>query len=330
MASDSVKEVQARFPAYQIWQEGTPGRIRYVARGRSLRLSPHAIVTADLDELQDRLLSAGDCSEGADPVAADQPNVARMYSFWLRGKDHLAVDRSAASKVLELYPEVADIACANRAFLARAVHHLADRGITQFIDLGSGLPASPNVHETARLVTPDARVVYVDWDPVVLAHARALLATDDKVAVVASDIRDPQGLLADPALTSVIDSTAPTGVLLASVLHFLAPAEADASVAAFREWMPPGSYLVISVGTTTGTDPDLICALQDAYGDSASVHGRAADEIAAWFDGLTLVRPGLVDVWAWPTVTLHRPISSRARILAGAARKQANRLAWEL
>jgi O-methyltransferase involved in polyketide biosynthesis len=225
---------------------------------------------------------------------------------------------------------VADIACANRTFLARAIHHLTDRGIIQFIDLGSGLPASPNVHEIARLVTPDARVVYVDRDPVVLAHARALLATDDKVGVVAGDIRDPQGLLADPALTSVIDSTVPTGILLLSVLHFLTRAEADASVAAIREWMPPGSYLVISAGTTTGTDPHLIRALQDAYGDSALVNGRAADEIAAWFDGLTLVHPGLVDVWAWPTVSLHRPLSSRARLLAGVGRKEGDRLAWAL
>ena len=331
MASEGLKEVQARFPAYQIWREGTPGRIRYVARGRSLRLRPHAIVTADLDELQDRLLSAGHCSDHiADPVAADQPNIARMYSFWLHGKDHLAADRSAAGKVLELFPEVADVACANRAFLARVVRYMAECGITQFIDLGSGLPASPNVHETARLVTPDARVVYVDRDPVVLAHARALLATDDKVGVVAGDICDPQGLLTDPALTSVIDSTVPTGVLLLSVLHFLTPAEADASVAAFREWMPPGSYLVISAGTTTGTDPHLIRALQDAYGDSASVNGRAADEIAAWFDGLTLVHPGLVEVWAWPTVTLHRPLSARVRVLAGVGRKDADRLAWAL
>jgi O-methyltransferase involved in polyketide biosynthesis len=331
MTSDGLKEVQARFPAYEIWREGTPGRVRYVARGRSLRLSPHAIVTADLDELQDRLLPGGGCGDRvADPVAAGQPNMARMYSFWLHGKDHLAADRSAAGKVLDLFPEVADVACANRAFLARVVRYLTERGITQFIDLGSGFPASPNVHEAARLVIPDARVVYVDRDPVVLAHARALLATDDKVGVVAGDIRDPQGLLADPVLTTVIDSTMSTGILLLSVLHFLTSAEADPAVVAFRKWMPPGSYLVISAGTTTGTDPQLIRALQDAYGDSASVNGRAADEIAAWFDGLTLVRPGLVDVWAWPTVSLHRPLSSRARLLAGVGRKEGDRLAWAL
>ena len=328
MAGDGLVEVQARFPAYQIWREGAPGRIRYVARGRSLRLSPHAIVTADLEELQDQLLSERGCSDHiADPVAADQPNIARMYSFWLGGKDHLAADRSAASKVLELYPEVADIACANRAFLARVVHHLAERGITQFIELGAGFPATPNVHETARLVTPDARVVYVNGDPVVLAHARALLATDDRVSVVAGDIRDPQGLLGDSAVTSVIDSTMPTAVLLLSVLHFLTSAQADLAVAAFREWMPSGSHLVISAGTTTGTDPHLIRVLRDAYGDSASVNGRAENEIAAWFDGLTLVRPGLVDVWAWPTVALHRPFSSRARVLAGVGRKDADMLA---
>jgi S-adenosyl methyltransferase len=137
-------------------------------------------------------------------------------------------------------------------------------------------------------------------------------------------------LLADPALTMIVDSTMPVGVLLLSMLHFLTDAEADTAVAAIREWMPPGSYLVISAGTTTGTDPHLIRALQEAYGDSASVNGRAAGEIAAWFNGLTLVRPGLVDVWAWPTVSLHRPLSSRARLLAGVGRKEGDRLAWAL
>ncbi len=208
------------------------------------------------------------------------------------------------------------------------MRYLADQGITQFIDIGSGLPASPNVHEIARTVTPGARVVYADRDPVVLAHARALLAVDDKVGVVAGDIRDPGRLFTEVALSGVIDSTLPAGVLLISVLHFLTAAEADAAVAAFRERMAPGSYLVISAGTSTGTDPELIRLLQDVYGDTAPVTGRTEAEIAAWFDELTLVEPGLVDVWAWRPDTWRRPATARARFLAGVGRKAPGPPTW--
>jgi hypothetical protein len=251
-----------------------------------------------------------------------------MYSYWLSEKDHFAVDREAANKVLAQFPEVADIAQANRAFMTRAVRYLAQQGITQFIDVGSGLPASPNVHETARAVTPGTRIAYVDRDPVVLAHARALLAIDDHVSVLAGDIRDAGGLLTERALTSVIDSTKPAGVLLISVLHFLTAAEADTAVAAFRQWMPPGSYLVISAGTSTGTDPELVRLLQDIYGDIAPVTGRTVAEIEAWFDGLNLVKPGLVDAWTWRPDSLHRPATSRVRFLAGVGRKPSDALAW--
>lgn len=331
MAGHDLLRLQARFPGYEIWREETPAHVRYVARSRSLRLSPYTVITPDLAELADRLLSAQSCkSPGIASRPHGQPNIARMYSFLLGGKDHLAADRTAASQVLAQFPEIAGVARANREFVARAVCHLARHGITQFIDLGSGLPTSPNVHEIARSLVPGARVAYVDHDPVVLAHARALLAPDDTVGVVAGDIRDPACLLTDASLTRVIDNTRPAGVLLTSVLHFLAPEESDATVAVLREWMAPGSYLVISTGTATGTDPRLIDALQQAYRDTARLTCRAAGDIRAWFDGLTMVPPGLADVWAWPTVSLRRPAASRARFLAGVGRKDAARPAWPL
>lgn len=326
--SDDLTVVQADFPAYQIWQEQGRGQPRFVARSRYWRLNPHTVVTPDLAELRNALEPAPgpDC----DPVGSGQPNIARMYDYWLDGKDHLAADRAAADAVMEEFPEVADVARANRAFLARAVRYVARKGVGQFLDLGSGLPASPNVHESARAVNPDARVVCVDHDPVVLAHARALLAVDDKVSVVAGDIRDHASLLTDEALTTRIDVAVPVCVLLVSVLHFLTPSEADAAVATFREWMAPGSYLVISAGTSTGTDPGLIRRLRDAYGDTAPVTGRTASEIRAWFDGLTLARPGLVDVWAWRPDSLRRPTSPRARFLAGVGRKVPGPPGWQL
>jgi O-methyltransferase involved in polyketide biosynthesis len=325
--SDDLAVVQAEFPAYQIWQEEGRGQPRYVARSRSWRVSPHTVVTPDLNELRDAL----DPAQGPErnPIAPAQPNIARMYDYWLAGKDHFAADRAAADAVLEAFPEVAEVARANRQFLARAVRYVAGKGVGQFLDLGSGLPASPNVHETARAVNPDARVIYIDHDPVVLAHARALLAVDDKVSVVAGDIRDHADLLTDEALTARVDVAAPVCVLLVSVLHFLTPTEADAAVATFREWMAPGSYMVISAGTSTGTDPELIRRLRDAYGGTAPVTGRTEREIRAWFHGLTLARPGLVDVWAWRPDTMRQPASPRAKFLAGVGRKVADRPRWQ-
>ena len=260
----------------------------------------------------------------------EEPNVARMYDYMLGGKDNFEADRAAADSVTDRFPEVAEVVRANRAFLARAVRHVAQQGVTQFIDAGAGLPASPNVHEIAREEAPDARVVYVDHDPVVLTHARALLAVDDNVGVVAGDIRDPARMLADPALTRLIDAGEPVCVLLVSVLHFLAAADADEAVAAFRRWMAPGSYLVISAGTCTGTDPELLRQLQAAYGDTAPVTGRTAAEIEAWFDGFSLARPGVVDVWAWRPDSIQRPAQSRARILAGVGRKAATGNGWPM
>jgi SAM-dependent methyltransferase len=319
--TEDLKALMAEFPTYKIWREETPGRVRYVARSRYQGLSPHTVITPDITELRDTLAPVRGMDAEAAVYSPAEPNIARMYSYWLAGKDHLESDRAAADKILERFPEVAETARANRAFLSRAVRHVARQGIRQFLDVGCGFPASPNVHETARAVHASARVVYVDRDPVVLAHARALLAVDHEVAVVAGDIRDPAGFLTDPALTEVIDSSKPVGVLLASVLHFLPAAEADAAVAALQDWMPAGSYLVISAGTSTGTDPALIRCLQDAYGGTAPVVGRTAAEIEAWFSGLSLVRPGLVDVWAWRPDTLGRRVSPRARILAGAGHK---------
>ena len=327
---DDLAGLRADFPAFKIWREQIPGRARYVARSQRPGLNPHTVVTSDLGELREALEPAR--AAGMIPYTTAQPNIARMYDYWLRGKDHYSADRAAADAVTEKFPEVAQIAQANRAFLMRAVRHVARQGITQFIDLGSGLPASPNTHDVAWEAAPDACVCYVDNDPLVLAHARALLAVDDKVSVVAGDIRNPAAFLTDPLLSRLIDPATPVCVLLVSVLHFLTAEESDAAVAAIRRWMAPGSYLVISAGTSTGTDPELVRCLQAAYGDTAPVTGRTAGEIAAWFDGFSLARPGLADVWAWRPSgqgRLPRPDGSRARFLAGVGRKGPVTPGWQ-
>ncbi len=317
--------LRAECPAMRIWREQTCDRVRFVARGLTLDIHPHTVVTRDLAELRAAVVPA---RQMVLPRATG-PNIARMYSYMLRGKDYYQADRGALEPVLRSFPELARIAQANRAFVARAVRHVARQGIAQFIDAGAGLSASPNVHETARRIAPGARVAYVDCDPVVVSHGRALLATDDGVAAVAGDIRDPAAVLADPELTAVIDLEQPVCVLLTAVLHFIEPAGADRAVTAFRQLLVPGSYLVISAGTSTGTDPELVRGLQAAYSSTAPVAARTEAEIADWFAGLCLARPGLTEVWAWraPARQAQRP-SSRARFLAGVARKPETGQTW--
>jgi O-methyltransferase involved in polyketide biosynthesis len=319
---EDLAALRADFPEFKIWEEFLPGRSRYVARSVHAGVRPHTVVTPDLGELRAALKAAS--LARMVPFSAAQPNIARMYDYWLQGKDNYPADRAAALGVMEKFPEVGIIAQANRAFLARAVRHVAKQGVTQFIDLGAGLPTSPNTHEVARETIPDARVCYVDNDELVLTHARALLEVDDHVSVAAGDLRTPGAALANPAVVGLIDASMPVCVLLVSVLHFLTPDEADAAVAAVRRWAAPGSYLVISAGTSTGTDPELITSLREAYAGTAPVSGRTAEEIAAWFDGFTLARPGLTDVRDWRrggprSVSVIGP--HRARFLAGVGRK---------
>ncbi|HUY51061.1 MAG TPA: SAM-dependent methyltransferase [Streptosporangiaceae bacterium] len=180
-----------------------------------------------------------------------------------------------------------------RPFVTRAVRYVAAQGITQYIDVGAGLPTAPAVHETAQEVDLAARVAYVDNDSLVLAHARALLAGGPGVTVVPGDMRDPAAILANHDLRTLIDLDQPTCILLASVLHFITPAEADASVAEFRAAIAPGSYLVISAGTSTGTSPALIDRLRSTYANTSDITGRPAEEIAAWFTGMDVIPPGL-------------------------------------
>ena len=185
---------------------------------------------------------------GFDPAT---PNMARVYDYWLGGKDHYPADRAEAERLLGIYPPVRDLVRENRAFVTQAVGWAARQGIGQFIDLGAGLPASPAVHQAARNVMPAARVAYVDIDPVVLSHARALLATSDGVTAVAADLRDPGAVLADPELRAVIDPARPVCVILGAVLHFMDADAARAVTAGYARLMAPGSCLVISVASLT-------------------------------------------------------------------------------
>lgn len=330
---DTLKAIRRDFPHFRIWREITGDRTRYIARRQQPVPGPHTVVTADLGELRSALGSdAGQEDDHPAPLPdVPAPSIARVYDYLLGGKDHYAADRAAAHSILADFPEVAQAARANRKFVTRAVRYTATHGITQYIDIGAGLPTSPAVHETAQQANPAARVAYVDNDPQVLAYARALLAAGPGVTAVPGDVRDPAAILTHPDLQLLLNLDQPVCILLASVLHFLLPDQADAAVAAFRAAMAPGSYLIVSAGTSTGTSPALLDRLRSTYANTSDITGRTADDIAAWLTGLELIPPGLVDAQAWhPGIHHHWLTPHTARILAAVARKPARAVSTSL
>jgi O-methyltransferase involved in polyketide biosynthesis len=225
------------------------------------------------------------------------PNVARVYDALLGGKDNYEVDRRAVDRMRQLLPHAEAYALQNRYFLYRAIKFLAEAGVRQFLDIGAGLPTQGNVHEIAQWIAPDSRVVYVDNDPVMLCHGRALLAQNERTTVVQGDLRDVGGILGDAGTLELIHFDQPVAVLLVSVLHFLADEEdPDAIVARLREVMAPGSYLVISHGEK---HPGMAAASNAYRRDLKLGTPRSFEEIAAFFEGLELVEPGLVYLPEW-------------------------------
>jgi hypothetical protein len=183
------------------------------------------------------------------------PNMARVYDHLLGGKDALPADRGQAGRLVDIYPPLRDVARENRAFIIRAAAWAAGQGISQVIDLGAGLPASPSVHQAIREVLPTARVAYIDIDPVVLSHARALLATRDGVTAVAADLSDPEAVFADQELRAIIDPAWPVCVILGAVLHFMHADAARTVATGYTSLMAPGSCLVISVASFDDEGP---------------------------------------------------------------------------
>lgn len=241
-----------------------------------------------------------------------------MYDYYLGGGDNFPADRDAAEAVITNHPQQRQLARNNRGFLARAVAFLAEQGIDQFVDIGTGIPTSPNVHEVARASQPDARIVYVDNDPVVLAHARALLAADDQVGVVDSDMHDLETILGAPETQRLIDFSRPVAVLFVAVLHFSPGDEPQRLVRAFRDRMVAGSYLVASLGSTEGLSDEEVDALHSAYaGTRGGMVLRSREAVTSLFDGLDLQDPGVVDVSQWRG--FGRP--THVQILAGVGRR---------
>ena len=228
------------------------------------------------------------------------PSAARVYDYLLGGAHNFAADRAVGERVLQVLPDGRQVAISNRSFLRRAVRYLVDQGITQFLDLGSGIPTSGNVHEIAQEADPSARVLYVDYDEVAVAHSELLLAGNPNAIILASDLTKPEIVLNAPITRQFLDFSRPIGLLLVAVFHFVPDHQDPAGiVAAYRDALPAGSYVALS-HLTADHQPEAMAGVVEAMRNSRDpMYFRTYDDVAPMFEGLELVEPGLVSAPRW-------------------------------
>ncbi|WP_225839249.1 SAM-dependent methyltransferase [Streptomyces sp. NK08204] len=253
-------------------------------------------------------------------IDTSRPHPARIYDYLLGGKDNYAVDQLAGEELAAAAPEARIGVRANRAFLQRAVRYVVGHGVRQILDIGTGLPTSPNVHETAQEAAPDVRVAYVDNDPIVAAHGSALLSRSGTTRIVLGDLRDPQAVLDHPRVREIIDFDQPVALLLVAVLHFLTDAEKpEQVVATLRDALPAGSFLVLSHATDDFADRS---AAQAVYRKAtAALTLRSHAQVERFFDGFDLVEPGLAQIPFWRPDSTPPPRSAEIGFYGGVARK---------
>jgi hypothetical protein len=259
-------------------------------------------------------------------VDVSVPSMARTYDYFLGGAHNFAVDRELAAQAERAMPDIRSVARVSRAFLARTVRFMAGQGIRQFLDIGSGIPTVGNVHEVAQTEAPECRVVYVDKDPIAVAHSELLLADDDRATVVQADMRDPDAILGHPETRALLDFGQPVGLLMLMMVHWL-PDEADpwSLMARYRDALAPGSYLAIT--HVTSDNEEQLDEVADVIKESRSADQlteRSYDEVLRLFGDFELVEPGLVGAAAWrstgPTGMSDTPEMNRV-IYGGVARK---------
>jgi hypothetical protein len=246
---------------------------------------------------------SGRAENGGTPrIDTSVAHSARVHDYWLGGKDNFAADRAAGDAVMAAYPGIVESVRANRAFLARVVRFLAgEAGITQFLDIGTGIPAADNTHEVAQAVVPTARIVYVDYDPVVLQHARVLLTSDapGTVDYIDADLREPGKILREAART--LDFTRPVAILLIAVMHLIVDADDPYGIVGqLKATMVPGSYLALSQ-VASDIETEQVAEARRRYNSLAreTQRHRTHAEVTGFFDGLTLIDPGVVQVPQW-------------------------------
>lgn len=272
-------------------------------------------------ERQDYGPSAGSPIRG---LVTDRPHSARVWNYWLGGKDHYQVDRALGDKVARLVPGIVASARADREFLNRSVRYLGEqKGIRQYLDIGTGLPTMDNTHEVAQRVAPESRIVYVDHDPMVLSHARALLtsAPEGVTDYIDADLRAPDKIL--EAAAGILDFSRPIGLMLLAVMHLVVDdEEAHEIVRRLMAGMPPGSHLVL---THACTDAEATQTAVQAYNESGiptPIKGRSQSEIAEFFNGLEVVEPGVVSCPQWRPDSSSLGISREVMTYCGVARKR--------
>jgi len=234
-----------------------------------------------------------------DGVDIAVPSPARMYDYLLGGGHNFAVDREMIDKIVARVPTVGQMALDNRAFLRRAVLALVDAGVRQFLDIGSGIPTAGNVHEIAQRAAPEARVVYVDHDPVAVAHSEHVLQGNDRAAVIQADMRSPTAILEHPKTQRLLDFDAPIGLLMVTIFHYVAESDSPLDLmACYRDPLAQGSYLVLS-HDTADLNPAAMAAVVELVKNSTSFYPRTRTEIAELFGGFELLDPGLVPAAEW-------------------------------
>jgi hypothetical protein len=270
----------------------------------------------------------GGSGPGAAGIDTSVPNVARIYDYILGGKDNFAADRQAARQLLAALPDIAGVVRDNRSFIGRVVRFLAgEAGIRQFLDLGAGLPTQSCVHEMTQAIAPDARVAYVDNDPVVCSHGQALLGPPGKVGFALGDLRRPAEILQHPEVLARLDFSQPVGVLCVCALHFVPDEEKPHEIIAeYRDHLAPGSYLAITHGITAETpedDPDgVVESVTNVYQNaSAQIHVRSRKEIERFFDGFEILEPGVVWMADWRPDPGTRPAGRPNSLFGGLGRK---------
>ena len=235
-------------------------------------------------------------------IDLERPSIARVYDYWLGGAHNFAADRALADQALGIMPSLKSAIMTNRAFLRRAVRYLASAGVRQFLDLGSGIPTVGNVHEVARQSAPGSRVVYVDLDPVAVAHSRSLLAGDTRVTVLQADIRDPATVLESSEVNDLLNLDEPVAVLMVALLHFVPDSDDPAGIiAGYRDRLVAGSHLALSqLGVEPGEEPEGWQRYRDLYAASVTpLSSRTKAEVTALFAGFELVDPGVTRIPLW-------------------------------
>jgi O-methyltransferase involved in polyketide biosynthesis len=267
-------------------------------------------------------------SPGKGKVDVDRPSSARIYDYFLGGAHNFEVDRKAADELAQVHPAIARAMRANRSYLRRAVSYLAEAGIDQFLDLGSGIPTVGNVHEIAQRINPQAKVVYVDIEPIAVTHSNTILAGNERAVAVLADLCDPAAVLADPDVQALLDLSRPVALICAGVLQYISDEENPAGViAGYRDRLAPGSYVAMSHPSMDDLTPERSAgatAVTSVYERTPTPFTfRTQETFESYFSGFDLVEPGVVRLWRWGAVPdeVENDLEGQVSGLAGVARK---------